>query len=99
MGVDNLRAYSLEMQASLRALLREAGILTFEPPQPERFGAFSLVPAEDPAAATKQLAEAGVTVDARGKFLRLSPDLLNSTEALVSAVVAFRGAPLGSVCG
>lgn len=77
-GVSRLREYNLQQQQALRKELRQQGVPVFEPSKPERFGAFTLVPAVDTAAIVKKLHDHGVTVDARGGFVRLGPDLLNT---------------------
>ena len=80
LGVDRIRAYSLERQALLRSILKDAGVPVFEPSDPTKFGAFSLVPSEDANQVCARAAVQGLTADARGRLIRLCPDILN-TEA------------------
>ena len=80
LGVDAIRAYSLERQAMLRAILHCEGVPVFEPHDPEAFGAFSLVPCDDAKQVCAKAAEKGLTVDARGSMIRLCPDILNTVE-------------------
>ena len=82
LGVPALREYSLEQQAALREALRSNGVPCQEPADPYRFGAFSLVPSSDPHGFVSSLKSAGVNVDARGKFVRFCPDILNSEDEL-----------------
>lgn len=85
LGVANIREYSLKQQAMLREAFRENGVECFEPKDPQRFGAFSLVPCEDAQNIVKCLKEAGVNVDARGNNIRFCPDVLNSEDELNEA--------------
>lgn len=77
-GVDRLRAYSLERQELLREQLARADAPVFHPLDPSGFGAFSLVACDDAEALVESLRDAGITVDARGRFVRFCPDILNS---------------------
>jgi len=89
-GVDRLRAYSLERQARLREALRSAGVPVFEPSEPLGYGAFSLVPCEGAKAVCERAAARGLTVDSRGQFIRLCPDVLNSAEEFEEAARVLR---------
>ncbi|MCI0734887.1 MAG: aminotransferase class V-fold PLP-dependent enzyme [Beijerinckiaceae bacterium] len=82
-GVERLRAYSLKQQAYLAELLAEYGIAIFDPGMPR--GAFIAIPAPGAETAAAKLSEAGVTTDAREGFLRLCPDILNSSRELQEA--------------
>ena len=85
LGVERIRAYSLERQAMLRALLRYEGVEPFEPEDPEDHGAFSLIADDAAARICKQAAEKGLTVDSRGRMIRMCPDILNSVADLEAA--------------
>jgi kynureninase len=87
-GAASLRADSLDRQARLREALRRAGHDPFEPSDPEEYGAYSLVPHPDAKAAARHLAALGVTVDARGPFVRFGPDLLNTDADFAAAAEA-----------
>ena len=84
-GVERLREYSLQQQATLREAMRSAGVACIEPEQPSDFGGFSLLRSEDAHGLVARLKESGVTADARGEFVRFGPDILNSTEELSQA--------------
>jgi kynureninase len=85
-GVERLRAYSLAQQARLIELLKDAGI---EARGARRdHGAFVVVMHPRAVELAEELARHGVTVDARGEWLRLCPDILNSDEELQVATRA-----------
>jgi kynureninase len=89
LGVDRLRAHSLELQQRLVALLQARGIPA-SGGTPDR-GAFVVVVdyrAEDWAA---RLRDAGVVTDARGRYLRLCPDILTTNAELEAAAEALGG--------
>jgi kynureninase len=74
LGVDRIRAFSLERLTRLKRYLAEAGIAALG--ADEQHGAFLTV--EHPAAASlaQDLEQRGITTDARGPWLRLCPDYL-----------------------
>jgi kynureninase len=82
-GAERLRAYSLQQQQRLVALLGEHGI-SAEGGSQDR-GAFTVI--SDPHAVELAIAlqERGVHVDARGPYLRLCPDLLTTDAELATA--------------
>ena len=82
-GVERLRAYSLEQQALLIDVLAEHGI-NADGARVDR-GAFVTLthPAAEHAAQT--LKARGVNCDARGGCLRLGPDVLNTRDELRQA--------------
>lgn len=84
-GVDRLREYSLKQLEYLREALRSQGVRVVIPDQPSKFGAFALVESNDSAVFCRKLKEGGVNVDARSRFVRFGPDILNSTEELTRA--------------
>jgi kynureninase len=83
MGVERLRAHSLAMQARLASLLRERGFA----PQggTEDRGAFVVIVDDRAEGWARALEADGVIVDARGRYLRLCPDILTTDSELVSA--------------
>jgi kynureninase len=90
LGVDRLRAYSLEQQGFLRERLRERGV---EVAEIGAHGAFTLVPISGPGVVA-ELKAAGVNADARpglsgsgaGRWmLRLCPDMLTTRAELSDA--------------
>lgn len=78
-GVDRLRATSLEQQAELREIFTDRGLPMHQPVNPENFGAFSLLPSEDSDRVVAALADRGIRVDARQGFVRFGPHPLNTT--------------------
>jgi kynureninase len=92
LGVDRLRAYSLEQLAFLRGALHDAGVRTcLINPRPEEHGAYLLIPVEDGKEAVGALKRAGVNTDARPSpsggrwFVRMCPDILNTRAELAEA--------------
>lgn len=94
-GVDRLRQDNLTQQQALQETLAQNSIPVFQPKNPEQYGAFTLLPCQNPdqaQAVVAHLKTQGVTVDARAEFVRLCPDLLNSTEdfdATAEALITF----------
>jgi kynureninase len=82
-GVDRVRAHSLALQMRLTGHLRDRGFATQG--GTEDRGAFVVVAdarAEDWA---RRLQDAGVVTDARGRYLRLCPDILTTDAELDAA--------------
>lgn len=86
-GVDRLRAYSLEQQGRLKKLLADAGIAA-EGASEDR-GAFLTVRHPRAGDLAKGLDARGVHADARGDYLRLCPDILNPHSELAEAARRF----------
>lgn len=86
MGVERLRSHSLGMQQRLAGLLRERGF-NAQGGSDDR-GAFVVVADDRAEAWSKRLNAAGVLGDARGRCLRLCPDILTTDEDLVRAAGA-----------
>ncbi|MBS1715319.1 MAG: aminotransferase class V-fold PLP-dependent enzyme [Armatimonadetes bacterium] len=87
-GVGRARAYNLDQQDALRDRFRSHGVDCFQPPDPEAYGAFTLVPHPDASGLAARLKERAVTVDARGGFVRFGPDFLTTTDELEAAAQA-----------
>jgi kynureninase len=85
LGVENLRAYSLQQQAFLRQTFAREGVNFVSPDDPKHHGAFSLVQSHNAAEDADRLKKAGVNVDARADKIRFCPDILNSEEEMVRA--------------
>lgn len=86
LGVKRLRQYSLSQLHALEHTLRNAGVASYRgDPDPERAGAFLLIPRGDAPAACSALKAAGVNVDARLGHLRLCPDVVTTAEELTRA--------------
>jgi kynureninase len=83
LGVARLRAHSLGMQHRLVALLRENDLPAFGGTADR--GAFVVVVDDRAQAWAAQLDDAGVVADARGRHLRLCPDILTTDAELVAA--------------
>jgi kynureninase len=100
LGIDRIRAYSLDRLSRLKRYLAEAGIAANG--ADDEHGAFLTV--EHPAAASlvQALEEQGITTDARGRWLRLSPDYLTTDSALretattLASVLSSRAAITGA---
>jgi kynureninase len=84
-GVDRLRAYSLQLQRRLVSALAGHGIEAVG--GSEHRGAFAIVVDAHAAAWSDALAARGVMTDARGRYLRLCPDVL-TTEGEIAAAAA-----------
>jgi kynureninase len=85
-GVERLREHSLRMQRQLVELMRERGVAA-SGGTPDR-GAFVVVRRDDAVALANRMVASGVDVDARGRFLRLCPDVLTTDDELVRAADA-----------
>jgi kynureninase len=90
LGVERLRAYSLEQKDFLDGLLTKQGITVYG--ASKNYGAFLTVKHPDARSMSSELEKQGVKVDARGEYLRLCPDILNPRAELERAA-----ATLGAV--
>lgn len=79
-GVDRLRAFSLDQQVRMREIFRRHGVHLFEPRDPTFWGAFSLLPHPRAMEFTRSLKAGGVNTDSRGDFVRFGPDILNTDD-------------------
>lgn len=86
LGVDRLRVHSLGLQSRLVNLLRVRGVDALG--GTEDRGAFVIVCDERAETWSDRLRGAGVITDARGRYLRLCPDLLTTDAELVVAADA-----------
>jgi kynureninase len=91
-GVAQLRAYNLAQKQALAAMLGRRGIAALG--AGEDYGAFVTLAHPDAAGVAQALQTRGVKTDARGGYLRLCPDVLNSDDALERAAEV-----LGEVLG
>lgn len=85
LGVENIRAYNLGLQAELREALLSTGLEVHRPGDPASFGAFVLVPHPQASEFCHRLKQEGISTDSRGGFVRFGPDFLNTSEDLVAA--------------
>ena len=83
-GVERLRQHSLALQARLAGLLRERGFAAQG--GTEDRGAFVVIVDDRAEDWARALEADGVIVDARGRYLRLCPDILTTEGELVAAV-------------
>lgn len=91
-GLDRIRAYTLDRLAAWREAMVRHGLEVFTPADPESWGGYGLWPREDFARLVPQLKAAGVNVDARSGFIRFGPDLLTTDDELDRAAMACRNA-------
>ncbi len=89
MGVERLRAYSLKQLNALRAYITDAGVKTLKGGDQDH-GAFLAIRLPKATEFPARLQSEGIVCDARGQWLRLCPDCLNSDEDLrcAAAVLA-----------
>jgi kynureninase len=85
-GVDRIRAYSLDRLSRLKRYLADFGIAA-EGADHEH-GAFLTIETDAAASVAEELELSGVTTDARDRFLRLSPDYLTPDSSLRDAATA-----------
>jgi kynureninase len=82
-GVDRIRAYSLDRLSRLKGYLAEVGVAA-EGADGEH-GAFLTVETAAAVSLAEELERNGITTDARDRFLRLSPDYLTPDSSLRDA--------------
>jgi len=83
LGVEEIRRHNLQQKQSLNSFLQKNGINATG--AGEDYGAFLTVEHPDAARIAERLKAKGIKTDARGRYLRLCPDFLNSDEELASA--------------
>lgn len=83
LGVDAIRAHNLYQKRLLASLLKGKGIAVEG--EGTGYGAFLTVELDNAKAVSEALRKKGVATDARGRYLRLCPDYLNTEEELVRA--------------
>lgn len=87
-GVDAIRHNALEHLAGLRSSLAERGLPVHLPANPEGYGNFAILVHDRAPEVATRLAEAGVHVDARGRFVRFGPDILTTADEIERAAQA-----------
>jgi len=80
LGVERLRAHSLEQLTRLKSYLREIGVEAVG--GDSGHGAFLAIRLDDAKSISATLAQRGVITDARGPWLRLCPDCLTQDKEL-----------------
>jgi len=88
LGVERLRAYSLEQKDLLDELLTRQGITVYG--AGKDYGAFLTIQHPNAQGISSQLEKQGVKTDARGEYLRLCPDILNPRAELERAAATLR---------
>jgi kynureninase len=86
LGVARIREYNLDRLGRLKRYLAEYGIETMG--ADSGHGGFLTIENAEASGLVEALEKRGVTADARGKWLRFSPDYLTLDEALRKAAVA-----------
>ena len=81
MGVERLRAYSLEQLNALRGYITDAGVSTVKGGDQDH-GAFLAIHLAKAMEFPARLQREGIICDARGEWLRLCPDCLTRDEEL-----------------
>jgi kynureninase len=84
-GVERIRAYNLEQKRFLASLLPDAEGAN------DAHGAFITLVHPAATQLAERLAERKVKVDARGSYLRICPDFLNSRDELERAAATVKG--------
>jgi len=84
MGVDRLRAYSMEQKALLASLLPEVTGAD------KHYGAFVTLKNRNATALGAALETQGIKTDVRGEYLRLCPDILNTRADIERAAATLR---------
>lgn len=85
-GVNRIRTDSLHRLNFLRQAGAKLGVKFFQPHDENCFGGFALLPSNQSHELASQLRQRGVNVDARGQFVRFSPDVLTPLEEINEAV-------------
>src|SRR5574341_372450 len=85
-GVPRIREATAELTEDLIARARAGGVRPKVAARAEDRSAIVMLPAADPAAAVRHLAEGGIIVDARPGHVRLSPFFYNLQDDHVSAL-------------
>jgi kynureninase len=76
LGVDRIRAFSLDRLIRFKRYLADAGIAAYG--ADSEHGAFLTIEHSEAASLAQQLENIGIITDARGKYLRLCPDYLTT---------------------
>ena len=85
-GVPAIRQVTAGLTEDLVARARAAGFRPKVAATPDARSAIVMLPARDPAAAVRHLAEAGIVADARPGHVRLSPFFYNLQDDHVAAL-------------
>ncbi len=83
LGMERIREYNLDRLGRLKGYLADRGIAASG--ADEGHGGFLTVESGEASSVVEELEGKGITTDARGRWLRLSPDYLTSDSALREA--------------
>jgi kynureninase len=83
MGMDRIRAYTMDRLRRLKTYLADSGIAAEG--ADDEHGGFLTIETLAAASLAEAVERSGITTDARGKFLRLSPDYLTPDSSLREA--------------
>lgn len=86
MGIEAIRRVTAALTEDLVARARDLGLAPRVAPSSDSRSAIVMIPARDPHAGVRALAEAGVVADARPGHVRLSPFFYNVQEDHVTAL-------------
>jgi kynureninase len=86
LGVARIREYSMDRLGRLKRYLADAGIEAEG--ADDSHGAFLTIETDSAVTIAKTLEGSGITTDARGRFLRLSPDYLTPDNSLRDAAAS-----------
>jgi kynureninase len=86
LGVERIRAYSLDRLSRLKCYLADAGIAAHGADR--QHGAFLTVEHPEAPALAQSLEQQGIITDARGNYLRLCPDYLTTDNEMREAATA-----------
>jgi selenocysteine lyase/cysteine desulfurase len=87
-GIPDIRSTVVELTEDLISRAREAGFKPKVASAAKNRSAIVMIPASDPAAEVKRLAQAGIIADARPGHVRLSPFFYNLVEDNAAAIEA-----------
>lgn len=90
LGVPAIREATQLLTEDLIAQAKEAGLVPNVAPRAEERSAIVMVPRDDPAAAVRDLANAGIVVDARPGHVRMSPYFFNIPDDYEAAIEILR---------
>jgi kynureninase len=88
LGVEEIRRYGLQQKQLLDSLLKKHHIQATG--AREDYGAFLTIEHVEATRIAEGLRTKGIITDARGRYLRLCPDFLNSEEELASAAAVLQ---------
>ena len=94
LGVDRIRAYNLDRLSRLKRYLSDFGVQSEG--ADEGHGGFLTIENSEAVSLSKALEGRGITTDARGRWLRLSPDYLTPDSALHEVAAALASILAGS---